>query len=83
MDLAAVVLAEMYGLQASATLGGLESETFAFGELRQGGQESTTIFNLVLRAILDLAQQRWQSCSHGVRLPGFGVAQHAIFADNG
>ena len=73
---------EAQNLEAIATLAGIETARFPYRKTRQGGKESTKVFNLVMRAILSLVVPTWQSSSWRVHIQEFGLLTHLVWADN-
>ncbi len=59
IDILAATLREMTRLEGSAFLAGVHSEQFPFRRLRQGGSETTTLFNLVVRAVFSETKAAW------------------------
>jgi hypothetical protein len=50
-DLFLAILREFTGLKAKANVAGAETEVFDFGRRKQGGPESTILFNTIVRAL--------------------------------
>jgi hypothetical protein len=70
----------MQHLEASANPSGVQTDTFQFARLRQGGAESTV---RVFRDGLDRAVSAWGAGGpSSVDLPVVGIIDHAVFADS-
>ena len=82
--LIAVILQELKGLKATMHIPGAgKCRPFDFQHGgRQGGVETPDVFNAMMEDALDEVVRSWNSCRFGFFLDGFGVVNHAIFADN-
>ncbi len=80
-DIMDALLRETQGVQGTAVLSGLSTPPFDYTKLRQGGPESTTLFNLVIRIAIARAASKWQHLAAS-DLPLVGSLHHVVFADN-
>ncbi len=55
-DLRPAMLRELFDLTGTVILAGTTTPTFSICRLKQGGAESTMLFNLLMRAIFDRAK---------------------------
>jgi len=61
---------------------GLETPIAFSRSVRQGGVESAWEWNLPMRMILDQLLDQWLGAGIGIDLPGIGLVNHLLWADN-
>jgi len=82
--LVAAVLAELKSMQCWPTLGDVELQapTIFNKCIRQGGKESTWLWNATMRRLVAPLHREWVTWGWGIDLPGFGCLTHLLWADN-
>eukprot|EP00973_Karenia_brevis_P078979 10961462-Karenia_brevis.AAC.1 len=75
---------ETTGLSCSATVANVSQDRpFHFNRsVRQGGVESAWQWNLPMRMVLDRLVDSWAQRHLGIELPGVGLVNHLLWADN-
>eukprot|EP00973_Karenia_brevis_P032152 4433405-Karenia_brevis.AAC.1 len=82
--LVAAFIEESLELECSATLQGVDAgKPFPFtSAVKQGGVESTFMWNVVIRMLLDKLLDSWLDRQFGIELPRLGLVTHLVWADN-